>query len=272
MVFFKTQSLLKDFGIVPNKKMGQNFMVDFSIFQKLSEYASLLNIDTVLDCGAGLGFLTKFLAKRCKSVLAVEKDYNLIKILKKQLKSFNNVSIIKGDLLTVDLPKFNKIISIPPYYLSSDLIQWLFRQKFNCAVMIMQDAFAKRLSASPNSDDYSWLTVFTQYYGKVDLLDIILPEKFYPKPDIASRIVRITPLDSKFLKDDQLHLFNLFIKHLFVNRNKKLINPVHSFLKTKYNFSKIETQKFLLSFSFREKRVRQLMVKNFGELFDAIPK
>ena len=252
--------------------MGQNFMIDSSIFHKLSEYASLDKTDVVLDAGAGLGFLTKFLARRCKKVLAVEKDNDIIGVLKDQLKSFSNISLIKGDLLKVILPKYNKVISIPPYYLSSRLIQWLFKQKFECAVLIMQRAFAKKLSADPNSEAYSWLTVVTQYHAKVDLLDHIIPEKFFPKPEVDSKIVRITPWTTPPFKVNQPKLFNLFVKQLFANRNKKLVNPLHSFLKSNYKFSKIDTKNFLSVFSFREKRVRQLLPKDFGELINALPK
>lgn len=247
-------------------------MIDSSIFHKLSEYASLDKTDVVLDGGAGLGFLTKFLARRCKKVLAVEKDNDIIGVLKDQLKSFSNISLIKGDLLKVILPKYNKVISIPPYYLSSRLIQWLFKQKFECAVLIMQRAFAKKLSADPNSEAYSWLTVVTQYNAKIDLLDLVPPEKFFPKPEVTSKIVRITPWKNPPFKIDNPNLFNIFIKQLFTNRNKKLIKPVHFFLKDKYQYSKLDTEKFLSIFSFREKRVRQLLAKEFGELINALPK
>jgi 16S rRNA (adenine1518-N6/adenine1519-N6)-dimethyltransferase len=270
--FFKTQLLLREHEIVPNKKMGQNFMIDFSIFHKLKEYASLNKNDIVLDGGAGLGYLTEFLASRCKKVVAIEKDNALVEVMKDQLRDFNNVSIIQGDLLKIILPKFNKIISIPPYYLSSRLIQWLFKQQFECAILIMQQAFAEKLSADSNSEAYSWLTVVTQYNAKIDLLDLVPPEKFFPKPEVTSKIVRITPWKNPPFKIDNPNLFNIFIKQLFTNRNKKLIKPVHFFLKDKYQYSKLDTEKFLSIFSFREKRVRQLLAKEFGELINALPK
>jgi len=247
-------------------------MVDFSIFYKLIEYASLNKNDIVLDGGAGLGFLTEFLASRCKKVVAIEKDKALVYILKNQLRAFDNVSIMQGDLLKIILPKFNKIISIPPYYISSRLILWLLKQQFECAVLIMQKIFAEKLFADPNSEAYSWLTVVTNYYAKIDLLDSIPPEKFFPKPVVTSKILRITPWTIPPFKLDKPNLFNIFVKHLFTNRNKKLINPIHSFLKVNYKYSKLDTKKFLSFFSFREKRVRQLLPKEFGALINALPK
>ena len=81
----KTQELLKDHNLVPNKKLGQHFMIDFSIFYKLASYANLTENDVVLEIGAGLGYLTRFLAKRCKKIVAVEKDNNLIIILEETM-------------------------------------------------------------------------------------------------------------------------------------------------------------------------------------------
>jgi 16S rRNA (adenine1518-N6/adenine1519-N6)-dimethyltransferase len=247
-------------------------MIDSSIFLKLGEYASINKNDIVLDVGAGLGFLTQYLARRCKNVLAVEKDKKIVEILNDQLRDFKNVLTIEGDILKVLLPNFNKVISIPPYYLSSRLIPWLFSQQIDCAVLIMQRAFAEKLSAKVDSEAYGWLSVFTQYNAKVDLLDKVLSEKFYPKPEVDSVIVRISPRLYPQFKVDRPNLFNHLIKRLFTNRNKKLVNSIHPFLKNKYKFSKLDTEKFLSVFSFREKRVRKLLAKDFGELINALPK
>jgi 16S rRNA (adenine1518-N6/adenine1519-N6)-dimethyltransferase len=270
--FFKTECLLREYGIVPNKKLGQNFMIDSSIFHKLGEYAALKKSDVVLDGGAGLGFLTQFLARRCKKVVAVEKDKKIAKVLGDQLRTFDNVTIIKGDLLTVLLPDFNKVISIPPYYLSSRLIPWLFLHRIDCAILILQRAFAERLLARVDSEAYGWLSVITQYNANIDLLDKVISEKFYPKPEIDSVIVRISPRVSPQFKVDRPKLFKILVKQLFANRNRKLFNSIYPFLKNNYKFSKLDTEKFLSVFSFREKRVRKLLAKDFGELINALPK
>lgn len=272
MSFFKTQQLLREYGIIPNKKLGQNFIIDSSVFQRLVDYASLNKNDVVLDGGAGFGYLTCFLAKRCKKVIAVEKDSKIFQVLKSQLKDFNNIAIIKGDMLKSILPDFNKVISIPPYYLSSRLIEWLFLQPIECAVLIMQRAFAKKLSAKADSPVYSWLSVITQYYANVELLDNVSSEKFYPKPEVESVILRITPKTSLPFKISRPKLFNLLVKHLFANRNKKLVNSIYPLLKNKYKFSKLDAERFLSTFHFREKRVRNLLLEDFGELVNGLPK
>ena len=261
MSFFKTDLLLKEHGIIPNKKMGQNFMIDSSIFHKLSEYASLCTTDVVLDVGAGFGFFTKFLAQICEKVVAVEKDKKIMEVLEDQLSSINNVTIVKGDILKVDLPKFNKVVSIPPYYLSSRLISWLFQQKIVCAVLILQKAFAEKLLALPDTDSYGWLTVISQYYAKIDLLDEVIAEKFYPKPEVDSIIVRIIPWSSHPFKVFNPQLFNIIIKYLFTNRNKKLTNAIQPFLKKNLDFSKSRIQRLFISFSISRKTCETIILK-----------
>lgn len=272
MSLSKTQELLKTHNIIPNKKMGQHFMIDFSIFYKLAKYANLTENDVVLEIGAGLGYLTRFLAKRCKKIIAVEKDKNLTYILEDQLQQLNNISIIKDDILRAKLPVFNKIISIPPYYLSSNLIEWIFLHQFDCAILILQRAFAEKLSATSNSQAYGWLSVVTQYFAKVEQLDILSSDKFFPKPEVDSKIIRITPQINSIKIVKNSPLFANFVKSLFSKRNKKLVNSLYSFLKCKYNFSKLDTEKFLSKFVFSKKRVRQLTVQEFGELTNALPK
>jgi 16S rRNA (adenine1518-N6/adenine1519-N6)-dimethyltransferase len=117
----ETKELLRTHQIFPKKLLGQNFMVETSLYEKLSSYAALNSSDVVLDVGAGFGFLTRFLAKKCKSVIAVEKDHQVAAVLRELTQEISNVVVIDGDVLKTTLPSFNKVIAIPPYYLSSHL-------------------------------------------------------------------------------------------------------------------------------------------------------
>jgi len=96
--------LLRKFRIVPNKVLGQNFMVDPRLFPLLSDYASLSCDDVVVDAGAGFGFLTRYLSAKCKSVVAIEKDPRVALVLRKQLSDADNVTVIEGNILKVALP------------------------------------------------------------------------------------------------------------------------------------------------------------------------
>src|SRR5512135_627607 len=140
----ETKRLLRTSRIVPNKLLGQNFLVDPAIYVKLGQYACLNSEDVVLDAGAGFGFLTRYLAGKCKAVIAVEKDPRIAAVLRDRVRGYGNVKTVEGDFLKTELPPFNKVISIPPYYLSSKLVVWLLGRAIPCIVLILQREFAEK--------------------------------------------------------------------------------------------------------------------------------
>ncbi len=266
----KTKHLLRINRITPNKLLGQNFLVDESVFQKLVENADLNLADVVLDVGAGFGFLTKFIAAKCGYVLAVEKDHLIASALREQLRQENNVCVIEGDVLNIDLPFFEKVVSAPPYKISSALLKWLFESRFKCAVLILQDEFANRLVAQPGTEDYGWMTVYSYYHAMVKLLDRLPRYMFYPEPAVDSVIVQLVPHRQPPFKVNDLELFSQMLKTVFAERNKKVLNAALLFAKNILNMSN-EDAKFRLSNLLScEKRVRTLAPEAFGELIDAL--
>jgi 16S rRNA (adenine1518-N6/adenine1519-N6)-dimethyltransferase len=270
MSISETKRLLREHRIVPNRLLGQNFMIETSIFPLLSDYASLGKADVVLDAGAGFGFLTRFLAKNCKAVIAVEKDPHIAEVLREQLRGAANVTVIEGDVLKVALPEFNKVVSIPPYYLSSRLVTWLFEQKVECAVLILQREFADRLVAAVGSEDYGWLTVVACHSAKVELLDAVPKSLFYPPSEVDSVIVRLTPWKAAPFEVKDAAFFMRMVRWLFTQRNKKLRNALPPFLKSTLKTSKEDAEKLACAFPFSDKRVRELSPKDFGVLANAL--
>jgi len=266
----ETKQLLRTFRIVPNRLLGQNFMVDTSIFPKLSDYASLSKADVVLDAGAGFGLLTRFLANKCKSVIAVEKDPSVAEVLREQLKGLANVTLIEDDVLKAAVPSFTKVVSIPPYQISSRLLLWLFDRSFDCAVLILQKEFAGRLVASVGNEDYGWLTVATRYSAEVQVLDAVPNVMFYPQPRVDSVIVRLTPWKAAPFEVEDEAFFRRMVRWLFTQRNKKLSNALVPFIKNTFKVAKEDAEKTAGVFSFREKRVRELPPEAFGELANAL--
>lgn len=267
----ETKQLLRAHHISPNKLLGQNFMVETSLYEKLCGYATIVSSDVVLDAGTGFGFLARFLANKCNSVIAVEKDRQIAKVLREQTKGIGNVTVIEGDVLKAALPTFNKVIAIPPYYLSSHLTTWLLERKIDHAVMILQKEFAIRLVASIGDEDYGWLTVVTNQQAEVELFDSVPKEMFYPQPEVDSVILSLKPWSKKPFEVKDAKFFTQMVKWLFTQRNKKLGNALAPFLKTNLKLSKDETQKLALTLPFNERRARELSPKNFGELANAIP-
>lgn len=264
----EAKHLLRRHRIFPKKRLGQHFMVESIFFQKLADYASLGEKDVVLDIGAGLGFLTRFLAEKCAKVLAVELDSGLVKVLYEQLKGLSNVEVIEGDVLKKRIPPFNKVVSIPPYRISSALIGWLFSKKPECAVMVLQKEFAKRLVAPIGSEDYGWLAVASYYHFDVELLEVVTKCFFFPQPKIDSIIVRLKPrLFPPFrLKDEDF--FVILVQTLFTQRNRKVRNAIQPLIKKK-NGTFAEYPRLADSLPFHDRRVRELAPEDFGELANA---
>jgi len=270
MILDETKHLLRTYRITPNKLLGQNFMLDPLLYDKLCTYASLAASDVVLDAGAGFGFLTRFLSDKCKSVIAVEKDPQIARVLRQQLRNLANVTVIEGDVLKAKLPDFNKVIAIPPYYLSSEFIVWLLERNIECAVMILQKEFANRLVAVVGSDDYGWLTVLTFQRAEAKIFEGVSKSAFYPQPEVDSVIVSLKPWSkSPFEVRDKL-FFKQLTKWLFTQRNKKLAKALVPFLKTNLRLDKQEAEKLASSLPFQERRARELLPEHFGELANVI--
>lgn len=268
----RTKRLLRKYRIFPKKSWGQNFMVDPSIFQSMADYASLSRNDVVLDVGAGLGFLTRILAERCKYVLAVESDSRLARVLREQLENLSNVKIIEGDVLEVQIPQFNKVVSAPPYYLSSSLLPWLFHKDFECAVLVFQKEFANRLVAAIGSEDYGWLTVFTYYHAKAEILDEVPKQIFYPQPEVNSTIIRLKPKKPPPFPLKEKTSFKEFVQSLFRQRNRKVRNGVLPYIKSKQVTTEENAVKLADSLPFHDRRIRELAPEDFGALANALAK
>jgi len=260
----RAKHLLRLYSLFPKKRLGQNFTVNSDMLQRLVSHASITKDDIVLEVGAGLGFLTQLLSSKCKKVIAVEVDPTLAEILRKQLHSLQNVDLIEGDILKVSLPPFNKVVSAPPYSISSPLLFRLLERKFDWAVLILQKEFAERLAASVGSKDYGRLTVTIYYRADVELLDYVPRTMFYPPPDVDSMMVRLKPRDPPFQVEDETIFFEL-VRTLFTQRNRKVRNGLISFLRKREITGK-EAVELADSTVYSTKRVRELAPEDFGIL------
>jgi len=265
----RTKRLLRVYRVFPKKRLGQHFMTDSALLQRMISYAELNNEDVVLEVGAGLGFLTQLLSQRCKKVVAVEVAPKLIQALHEQLQGIGNIELIEGDVLKASVPPFNKVVSTPPYSISSPLLFWLLERPFNIAVLTFQKEFAERLAAPVGSKDYSRLTVATYYRADVELLDYVPRTAFYPPPDVDSIVVHLKPkLKPPFKVRDEQAFFEL-VSTVFTQRNKKLRNAILPFFQ-KRGITKERAQELADSLTFHDKRVRELSPEDFGALTNEI--
>jgi 16S rRNA (adenine1518-N6/adenine1519-N6)-dimethyltransferase len=261
----KTRHLLCKYAVTPRRRLGQCFMVSGPFLELMTSYATLTRIDVVLEVGAGFGFLTQCLAQQAGRVVAVEADHRLVKALLGQLAGFDNVEVVEGNVLQVPVPFFNKVVSNPPFSISSPLLFWLLRRHFERAVLTFQEEFARRLDAQVGSKDYSRLTVSTYYYADVERLDTLPKEAFYPKPDVNAAIVRLTPKKAPPFKLKDTQVFNEVVRTLFSQRNRKVRKAAAAL------FSQHPTNGTAIIYDtddipFKDKRVRDLAPEDFGVL------
>ncbi len=266
----KTKGLLRTYRCFPKKRLGQNFMIDAGLLRLMVSHASLNMNDVVLEIGPGLGFLTRLLSQKCKQVIAVEVDPRLTTILRTELKDLENVQLVKGDVLKATIPHFNKVVSNPPFYVSSPILFWLLEKNLDCAVLTFQKEFAERLVASVGSKEYGRLTVMIYYRADVELLDYVSKDMYYPSPDIDSYIVRLTPKLPPFTVKDEQAFFQL-VRTLFTQRNKKVRNAITPFL-VKLGIEEEKIKEIIDSLPYHDKRARKLAPEDFGALTNEILK
>jgi len=227
------KKILKENNIYTKKSLDQHFLYDKSILEREVEYAGITEKDDVLEIGPGIGTLTEAIAERAKSLTVIELDQRFRKVLE-QL----NIQIVIANALKVDwnklfeeyvTPKFNKILSNVPYSISSPLLFKILKYAPELAVLCLQKEFAQRMIAEPGTSDYSRLSVNCAVRAKVELLEEIPKEEYYPVPKVDSAIVRITPKSwssgAPGLGGAEVELpekFDSIVRAAFQHKNQKL--------------------------------------------------
>ena len=226
------KNLLKTYGLVPSKRLGQNFLIDGNITKKILDVSCLLKNDTILEIGSGTGNLTLELSKRAKQIIAVEKDEKMCIILKDL--NLKNVKIINKDILKVDfnkeIPRNYKVIANIPYYLTSRLIRKLLESenKPSNIILMIQKEVAKRICDIKEKSNLLSLSVW--FYAKPEIQFLVSRNCFYPRPKIDSAIIKITPYKKKHSKEFSEKFFKI-IKAGFSHPRKQLINNFSESLK-----------------------------------------
>ena len=264
----ETKRLLRYYRIIPKKRLGQNFLIDEDIIYKMIDYASISDEDVILEVGAGFGFITERIAKDAGRVIAVEIDRRLVRALRRRLSAYNNVEILHGDVMRIDIPRFNKVVSTPPYSISSPLHFWLLNREFELAILSFQEEFARRLVAPVGSKDYGRLTITTYYRADVEILDTIPKEAFWPMPKVDSLIVRIQPKRPPFKVENEEIFFDV-VRAIFTHRNKKIRNAIKPFL-GRFRIPNDEMMRIADSLPFSNRRPRELSPEEIGLISDRV--
>jgi len=229
--------LLKAWELRPKKRLGQSFLSDPSTAATITARARLSPQDVILEIGAGLGALTIPLAQAVKKIYAVEKDRQLIDLLKTELLTHKiaNCEIIAGDILQIDLRQFTAaagrkitVIGNLPYNISSQVLIRLIqsRHDFNRAIFMFQKELAQRIAARPGGKEYGRITAMLRYCADISTLLNVKASAFYPPPKVDSAVIEIKfkPTTDYGLHDEAM-LFAV-IKAAFGNRRKTLKNAL----------------------------------------------
>ena len=251
----------------PSKRLGQNFLLDRNIASDIVSSIHPSQSDTVLEPGPGHGTLTRLLEKKAGKVIAVEKDPVLVRELTEIFANYPNVVIIEGDILkTSPLPHFNKVVSTPPYYLSSKLALFLSKTKFDTAGIVFQKEFGERLLADPGVREYGRLTVSVRRRLRVEKIREISRTAFHPRPKVDSILLRMTPQPSVRQMNEQL--FEEVVRGVF-NQRRRLVRRVLLHFLTK-KLGRENGRKIMSEITVPDARVYQLSIAQFEDLSEQI--
>lgn len=228
-----TLHIVKTFGIHITKKLGQNFLIRKEVVDGIVAAGAVKEGDTVLEIGPGIGTLTQGLAETGADVVAVEVDKQLISVLAKTLQGYENVRVVHGDILKLDISREimaekYKVIANLPYYITTPIIMMLLEQRFPVEVLVtmVQKEVAERMVAKPGGKEYGSLSVAVQYYTEADIMFTVPPASFYPSPAVESAVIRCKVREKPPVDVVDEKAFFRIVKAAFSQRRKTFSNTL----------------------------------------------
>ncbi len=227
------KEILHQYGIKPNKKLGQSFLIDINVINRIVHAANISQEDIVVEIGAGIGVLTENIAKKAKRVIAVEIDRNLVEVLKDKLGVYDNVEVHSGDILKFDFNSISethsskiKIIGNVPYNISSPLIFRLlsFRPVISDFMLMLQKEIVQRLVSVPDNKIYGVPSVILQMFATAEKILDVPATCFYPQPKVESAIIKGSFREKPLVYLQDEIFFTVLVKAAFAQRRKMLIN------------------------------------------------
>lgn len=224
-----------------SKALGQNFLVNPGVCPRMAEECGADENTGVIEIGAGVGVLTKELAKRAKKVVSIELDTRLLPVLNETLAEFDNIEIVNEDILKVDLAKLIKekfgdmrvvVCANLPYYITSPVIMLLLENKLpiDSVTVMIQKEVADRICAKPGSRNAGAITVCVDYYSQAEKLFDVGKGSFIPMPKVDSSVIRLDIRKDKPIDVGDEELFFRLVKAAFAQRRKTLLNSVSNTL------------------------------------------
>ncbi|MCD6109628.1 ribosomal RNA small subunit methyltransferase A [bacterium] len=218
--------LLEKHGLRPNKSLGQNFLLDENVLDKIVETTDIQPQDNIIEVGPGLGVLTRKLAELAAHVTAIELDRGLVCLLERENEQLENVDFVHMDALKYDPPKDidYKLVANIPYYITSPLISHFLmaENRPKKIVVLIQKEVAEKICAGEGK--LNVLALHVQIFGKPRIIAKVSPGSFYPEPKVDSAVLEIDVHD-KPVVDDYMKLYKL-VHRAFAQKRKKLTNSL----------------------------------------------
>ncbi|MEX3715669.1 16S rRNA (adenine(1518)-N(6)/adenine(1519)-N(6))-dimethyltransferase RsmA [Cytobacillus horneckiae] len=232
----RTRAILEKYGFSFKKSLGQNFLIDTNILNRIVDHAELTAESGAIEIGPGIGALTEQLARRSKRVLAFEIDQRLLPILEETLSPYPNTKVINEDILKADVQKAIEeefaglsdimVVANLPYYVTTPIIMKLLEDQLPIRgiVCMLQKEVADRIAAKPGSKNYGSLSIAIQYYTKAETVMIVPKTVFVPQPNVDSAVIRLTKLEEPAVIVKSESFFFQVTRASFAQRRKTILN------------------------------------------------
>lgn len=271
----------------PKKQLGQNFLINDEIVDQIVAAGEATSDDTIIEVGPGTGILTEKLLKTGAAILAIEKDFDLITKLKRNLGEPKNLKIIHQDALWFDLSTFNsstarmpkggasyKVIANIPYNITSPLIRKFLESenKPELIVMTIQKEVAERITAKPGSSSRGLLTIIVEFYADAEIILDVPRKNFYPVPKVDSAVIKIKPYQAPHFQGGvkeqvQPAIFFKIVKAGFSAKRRQ----VHNSLAATFHWTAAETSTILESADIDSQlRAEDLSLENWLKLYNIL--
>lgn len=234
-----TMDLVKRHGFKFTKSLGQNFLIDDNIVDKIVAGAEIGSSDKIIEVGPGIGTLTREMASRAGDLMAVEIDKNLIPILADTLGDYENVKIVNEDIIKADIRGLIdenldggpvKLVANLPYYITTPIIMRFLEEDINVTdiVVMVQKEVAERMNAQPGGKDFGALSVAVQFYCDTEIVAKVPRHLFVPQPNVDSIVIALRVRPERKYRVDSEDLFFKVVKAAFGQRRKTLLNSIAS--------------------------------------------
>ena len=220
-----------------SKSLGQNFLIDDNVIDRILEGARLSETDKIIEVGPGIGTLTREMGKVAENVVSIEIDKTLIPILKETLADLDNVEVVNEDILKVDVQglikeKLNggpvKLVANLPYYITTPIVMKFLEEDIPVTdiVVMVQKEVADRMNAQPSTKDYGALSVAVQYYCDTEIVAKAPRHMFIPQPNVDSTVIGLHVREERKYPVDSEDIFFKTVKASFGQRRKTLLNSL----------------------------------------------